>query len=194
MWPARIIMSTIARLTLAEYDRMIGAAVFNRDRRVELIRGELRDMSPIGDRHRHVVNLLLEWATDKTAVMRDRLIVQVQNPVRLPAQDSAPLPDMSWIARESSRSSPPEGDEAFLVIEVADSTLAYDRGEKAALYAEAAVPDYWIVNLVDDCVEVHRDPANGRDQTRIVYRAGEDVRPLLFADCRLQISSLLRDR
>ena len=184
-------MSTMARLSLAEYDRMVDAAVFSGNRRLELIHGELRDMSPIGDHHRHVVNLLMEWAADQTAARRDRLIVQVQNPIRLPAQESAPQPDMSWISRESSRLSPPAGDEVFLVIEVADSTLNDDRGEKAALYAEADIPEYWIVNLIDGWIEVHRGPQSGSYQSRSVVRAGEEVRPLLFADCVLQISSLL---
>lgn len=186
-------MSTIPRLTLAEYDRMIDAAVFNRERRLELIHGELRQMSPIGDRHRHVVNLLTEWAVDGTVGMRDRLAVQVQSPIRLPAQDSAPQPDLSWIARASSISSPPDGDEIFLVIEVSDSTLADDRGEKAQLYAEADIPEYWIVNLVDDCIEVHRNPQGGHYQSRSVYQPGDTVRPLLFAECAFDVNSIISE-
>ena len=186
-------MSTIARLTLAEYDRMIDAAVFDRDRRIELIHGELREMSPIGDRHRHVVNLLNELATDRTVRLRDRLIVQIQNPIRLPAPRSAPIPDMSWIARASSKSSPPDGDEVFLVIEVADSSLADDRGEKAELYAEAGIPDYWIVNLIDECIEVHRNPQGSHYQTRTVYYPGNTVLPLLFGECSFDVSSILSE-
>ncbi|HEX7379656.1 MAG TPA: Uma2 family endonuclease [Pirellulales bacterium] len=92
-------MSTLVRLTLDEYDRLLDAAVFKHDRRMELIRGELREMSPIGDQHRIVVNLLNEWAMDGTVGLRDRLMVQVQNPIRLPAQRSAPQPDMTNFAR-----------------------------------------------------------------------------------------------
>lgn len=183
-------MSTLVRLTLGEYYRMIDAAIFNDDRRMELIHGELREMSPIRDPHRTAVNLLTEWAVDGTVGLRDRLVVQVQNPIRLPDQQSVPQPDISWIARESSGSSAPSADTVFLVIEVADSTLAGDRGEKADLYAEAGIADYWIVNLVDDQIEVHRDPAGGRYQTRFVCRAGDELRPLLFPDCVLQVGKL----
>ena len=104
-------MSTIARLTFDEYERMIDAAVFNRDRRLELIHGELWEMSPVGDYHRNIVNLLTEWAVDSTARLRQKLAVQVQSAIRLPAQQSAPQPDISWISRQSSISSPPTGDE-----------------------------------------------------------------------------------
>jgi Uma2 family endonuclease len=185
-------MSTMARLTLGEYDRLIQAGVLDskRDRRIELIHGELREMSPIGDLHRSVVNTLNEWAMDSTVNRRGRLVVQVQNPIRLPAQRSAPQPDISWIAREPSKATLPGADEVFLVIEVADSTLNGDRGEKADLYAEAGIPDYWIVNLIDDCVEIHREPKEGHYQSVTVHRAGEEVRRLLFPDCPLRVGLL----
>jgi Uma2 family endonuclease len=186
-------MSTFARLTLDEYDRLIDAAVFNPERRIELVHGELREMSPIGDRHRDTVNALTnDWAMvlKLTAGVRSRLTVQVQSPIRLPAQQSAPHPDMSWIAREPSDATPPGADEVFLVIEVADSSLAGDRGEKADLYAEAGIPDYWIVNLVDDCIEIRREPKGGRYQSVTIHRAGDEVRPLLFPDCPLRVALL----
>jgi Uma2 family endonuclease len=185
-------MSTLARLTLDEYDRLTDALALDQERRIELIHGELREMSPIGDRHRQIVILLNEWATDLTVLMRDRLAVQVQSPIRLPAHRSAPQPDMSWIGRESLDAASAGGDVVFLVVEVADSTLAYDRGEKADLYAEAGIPDYWIVNLVDDCIEIHREPKEGRYKSVAVHRAGEQVRPLLFPDCPLRVGLLFR--
>jgi Uma2 family endonuclease len=185
-------MSTMARLTLGEYDRLIQAGVLDskRDRRIELIHGELREMSPIGDLHRSAVNELTAWALDSTVNRRARLVIQVQNPIRLPAQRSAPQPDLSWIAREPSEAALPGADEVFLVIEVADSTLDGDRGEKADLYAEAGIPDYWIVNLVDDCIEIRREPNEGRYRSITIHRAGDEARPLLFPDCRLNVGQL----
>lgn len=185
-------MSTIARLTLDEYDRMVGAGVFNRDRRIELIHGKLREMSPIGDPHRDAVNALTnDWVMARsTAELRARMTVQVQGPIRLAAQQSSPIPDMSWIARRPAGAIPGGADEVFLVIEVADTSLDHDRGEKAELYAEAEIPDYWIVNLVDDCLEVRRNPKSGRYQSLLVYHSGDEVRPLLFPDCALQLSTL----
>jgi Uma2 family endonuclease len=78
------------------------------------------------------------------------------------------------------------------VIEVADTTLAEDRGEKTLLYAEAGIPEYWIVNLVDDCVEVHRNPQGGHYQSRIVYHPGDEMRPLPFPNCTLNVSSIIQ--
>lgn len=185
-------MSTIARLTLGEYDRMIERAVFERDRRIELIHGELREMSPIGDPHRDAVNVLTnEWfAAQSTADFRAKVTVQVQSPIRLPAQASSPIPDMSWIAKGARAAASDGADEVFLVIEVADSSLDTDRGEKALLYAEAEIPDYWIVNLVDQCVEVHREPRRGRYRSLTTYGEGDEIRPLLFPDFPLQANLL----
>lgn len=185
-------MSTIARLTLDEYDRMIARAVFERDRRIELIHGELREMSPIGDPHRDAVNVLTnDWfAAHSTAAFRAKVTVQIQCPIRLPAQASSPIPDMSWLAKGGAGAISGGADEVFLVIEVADSSLDGDREEKAQLYAEAGIPDYWIVNLVDHCVEVHRDPEGGRYQSLTTYRGGDEIRPLLFPHYPLQVSLL----
>ena len=185
-------MSTIARLTLDEYDRMIKRAVFERDRRIELIYGELHEISPIGDPHRDAVNVLTnDWVlTQRTADFRARVTVQVQSPIRLPVQASSPIPDMSWIAKGAADAVSGGADEVFLVIEVADSSLDDDRGTKAQLYAEAQIPDYWIVNLVDHCVEVHRDPKGGRYRSLITYYVGDEMRPLLFSDYPFNVSLL----
>lgn len=185
-------MSTTARLTLDEYDRMIERDVFEHDRRIELIYGELREMSPIGDPHRDAVNALTnDWfAVQSTAALRAKVTVQVQSPIRLPAQASSPHPDMSWIAKRVAGTDPRGPDEVFLVIEVSDSSLDDDRGEKAQLCADAEIPDYWIVNLVDRCVEVHRDPKRGHYQSRTTHHRREDIRPLHFPDCPLDLGLL----
>jgi Uma2 family endonuclease len=185
-------MSTIPHLTLDEYDRMVEAAVFNRDRRIELIHGELREMSPIGDAHQDAVDALVnDWVmVQSTAELRARMTVRVQSPIRLPRQQSSPYPDMSWITKRPSADTQGRADEVLLVIEVADSSLEYDRGEKAELYAEAEVPDYWIVNLIDDSLEVRRDPKSGQYQSLMTYYAGDEARPLLFPECPLRVGLL----
>lgn len=185
-------MSTQVRFTLDEYDRLVNAAVLAPDRRIELVFGELHEMSPIGDAHQDAVDALVnDWVmVQSTAELRARMTVRVQSPIRLPGQQSSPSPDMSWIARRPSTDMERGSDEVFLVIEVADTSLDYDRGVKAELYAEASIPDYWIVNLVDDCVEIYRDPKGGHYQTLTTFRAGDDVRPLLFPDCLLRVGLL----
>lgn len=185
-------MSTIARLTLDEYNRMIARGVFERDRRIELIYGELREMSPIGDPHRDAVNALTnDWfAAQSTAEFRAKVTVQVQSPIRLPEQASSPQPDMSLIAKHVRGTDSCDADQVFLVFEVADSSLDEDRGVKAQLYAEAEIPDYWIVNLVDGCVEVHRSPHAGHYQSLTTHFRGEEIRPLLFPDYPLDLGLL----
>lgn len=183
-------MSTLARFTLDEYDRMLDAAVFAPDRRIELIFGALHEMSPVGPRHRRMMVLLSEWANDITAALRHRLAVQVQSPLRLRRQSSGPIPDMSWIDRQSLESAAHEQDKVYLVIEVADSTLAFDRGPKSKLYAKAGIADYWIVNLVDDCAEVRRNPTRANYQTITTHYADDEIRPLLFPDCPLNVGLL----
>jgi Uma2 family endonuclease len=94
------------------------------------------------------------------------------------------------VAKRPAGSAPGGADDVFLVIEVADSSLDGDRGEKAHLYAEAEIPDYWIVNLVDRCVEVRRDPQGGGYQSLAIHRPGDEIEPLLFPVYPLRVSLL----
>ncbi len=146
--------------------------------RVELIRGEIRQMNPIGVEHANAVDILTEWSVQQLAGKPIR--VRVQNPLLLPGSDSAPEPDLAWVVkRDYTRH--PLPDDVLLLIEVADSTLGTDRGEKAELYAEAGIREYWIVNLVDRCVEVYRDPMQGHFRDRASVESGTEVQPLCCA-------------
>lgn len=181
-------MSTISRLTLEQYERMIAGGVFDpRDsNRIELIRGELRKMSPIGPDHDDAVDFLNEWSMEaKPKGVR----VRIQSTVALPKLDSAPHPDVAWLARKLSGRRPQPAD-VFLIIEVAHSSLKFDRGEKARLYAKSGIRDYWIVNLVDRCVEVYRDPLRSRYQSLTTHARGEQVRLLAFPDVTLDVAAL----
>lgn len=101
-----------------------------------------------------------------------------------------PEPDIAWVRpRRYSRGRPQTAD-VFLIIEVADSSLSYDRGDKAAIYAQAGIADYWIVNLRDRVVEVHRDPEPGGYRTIAVYRDHDEVRPFAFSKVVLRPSTL----
>jgi len=171
-------MSTIARLSLAEYDRMIERGVFDQDkrRRLEFIRGEIREMTPIGSWHEEVVDRLNEWSF--ASLSPDKARIRVQNSIGLLSLESAPEPDVAWVARRDYSSGRPTVEDVLLVIEVAETSLSYDRGEKADLYAAAGIPEYWIVNLPERCVEVRREP--GPDGYRDVqtYSGADEVRPL----------------
>ncbi|MHC4179074.1 MAG: Uma2 family endonuclease [Planctomycetota bacterium] len=147
-------MSTIARLTLADYDRMIEAGVFDqgRRRRLEFIRGEIREMNPIGSMHEVIVDRLAEWSFEN--VPKGRVWVRVQNSIGLPSLESAPEPDLAWAARRDYSGGRPTAEDVLLVIEVAETSLAYDTGEKADLYAAAGVADYWVVDVSARAIEV----------------------------------------
>ncbi len=179
-------MSTAARLTLAEYERMIAAGVFDErdNRRLELIQGELREMTPQGPEHDDLIDLLNQWSSE--SVPRDRVRVRVQEPVTLPTVQSAPQPDLAWVVKRRYRDRRPIAKEVLLLVEVAQSSLEYDRGEKASLYAEARIADYWIVDNAGQCVEVYRDPEAGRYRSVQTFRADQEVRPLVFPDVVLR--------
>jgi Uma2 family endonuclease len=104
--------------------------------------------------------------------------------------DSEPEPDLVWVKEKDYSTQNPLPEDVLLVIEVADTSLAKDRGIKAKLYAEAGIQDYWIVNILERTIEVRRDPQGSSYRSVEVYRAGQDVRPLAFPNVVLPVSTL----
>ncbi len=171
------VAGTRRRFTRVEYRRMAEVGILGEDDRVELIKGEIVQMSPPGRRHVAFVDNL-----NQLLVLRlgGRAIVSVQNPVVL-TDDSEPQPDL---AVERKRAIPYKEREAsaedvLLLIEVADSSLAYDRSTKLELYAAAGIPEYWVVDTTTETVHVHRAPSpEGYAQT---WRASGSARLSLHA-------------
>jgi Uma2 family endonuclease len=148
---------TRRRFTRADYHRMAEVGILRERDRVELIKGEIIEMSPIGRRHVAFIDNLNQILVVRLA---GRAIVSVQNPVVL-TDDSEPQPDL---AVRRLRAVPYKEREAYaedllLVIEVADSSLAYDRSTKLRLYAEAGIPEYWVVDCATEAIEVYRGPS-----------------------------------
>jgi Uma2 family endonuclease len=183
-------MSTIARFSLAEFDRMIERQAFDpaRHRRIELIFGEMREVNPPGPSHEVIVDRLTKWSVLKAP--QDRVCVRIQNSIGAEEIDSAPQPDIAWVKDRDYLRRRPQASDVFLVIEVSHSSLGDDRDLKAGLYALARVKDYWIVNLCDLCVEVHRKPRSGKYREVRVYGFGESVAPLAFPEVALDVSNL----
>lgn len=185
-------MNTVARLSIEQYDRMIEDGAFEGDGlvrpRIELIRGHLRDMEPTSIKHEWTVDVLTEWSILEKHT--DRVRVRNQHSLGLPSCHSVPEPDLAWVIEKSYRHARPTVEDALLVIEVADSSLEYDRGEKAELYAAAGIADYWIANVVDEVVEVLREPAGGKYRSVQVYGAGKSVQPLRFPEINLSVDAL----
>jgi len=183
-------MSTIARFTLEQYERMVASGALDQ-RRLELIRGEIREMSPIGPEHEDVVDQLTDWSTQEPVKKKVRL--RVQNSIGLPGLETAPQPDIVWVARGRCRRAGPTPRDVLLVIEVADTSLDDDRGEKLRLYALAGIAEYWIANLIDRCVEVYRDPEGEGYRSMKVYRGHEELRPLAMPEVALLPSTLFEN-
>jgi Uma2 family endonuclease len=174
-------MSTLTRLSVAEYDRMVAVGILPTTNRFELIAGRIEQKMPQGPRHNAVVLLTLHAL--------DRLLppgwhVGKEGPVRIPSEDSEPEPDISVVRGEirDYLNRHPGPADVVLVVEVADSSLDHDRGVKLAIYARAGIPVYWIVNLIDRQVEVYTEPdqATGQYAAIASHQGGEDV-PVVIA-------------
>ena len=177
------------RFTRGEYHRMGEVGILTPDDRVELIRGEIITMSPQGRRHRAFIDNLNRLLN---ASLTDRAIVSVQMPVVL-SDDTEPEPDIQILRRRVVPYKEREAfaEDALLIIEVAQTSLAYDRSTKLRLYAEAGVPEYWVVDCVTESVDVHRGPRGDgyRDVSRVAGSAAS-VTMETFPDVTLRLSEI----
>jgi Uma2 family endonuclease len=159
------------RFTREEFHRMAEVGILKPTDRVELIRGEIVEMSPPGRRHVAFVNNLNQLLVTRLA---GRAIVSVQNPVVL-AGDTEPQTDLAVVRCRAVpyREAEIATDDVLLLIEVAESSLAYDRSTKLRLYAEAGVAEYWVVDAAAERIEVHRTAEAGgyRDVSRLAGSA-----------------------
>ncbi|WP_394838871.1 Uma2 family endonuclease [Pendulispora rubella] len=173
------------RLRRSEYDQLVLLGVFN-DERVELLYGVVVKTSPIGAPHNEAVDELNERLV---LALSGRARVRIQGSFAA-SDDSEPEPDVAIYPRGDYSKDHP--DRAYLIIEVAESSLKDDRTVKARLYAETGVPEYWIVNLIDHVVEVHRQPQGGKYASVTVARRGESLAIEQFPDVVIPIESILK--
>lgn len=147
------------RFNVDDYYRMAEAGILAEDARVELIEGEIVDMTPIGVRHALCVNRLNHLLSK---LLAGEVIVSVQNPIHLD-HHSEPQPDVTLLKlRDYSHDQQhPGADDVLLVIEVSDSTISVDQKVKLPLYARAGILEVWIVNLQQDRIEVYAQPESG---------------------------------
>ena len=175
--------------TVDEYYRMAEVGLLKPDERVELIDGEIVKMTPIGPRHSGHVEQLADVFS---RALGSTVHIRVQNPVRL-GDRAEPEPDVMVLRRSSDfyKSRHPTPADVYLLVEVADSSLVYDRQTKVPLYARHGVPEVWLVNLVEGHIAVYRDPAaDGYRSIRIV-RPGEELAPLAFPELVLAVDKIL---
>lgn len=175
----------IRPLRRVEYDRLVALGVFQ-DERIELLDGALYEMSPIGIPHNFAVqelNELLVMALHGRAKVRPQMSFAASE-LSEPEPDLTITPLVSWNSEQANQ--------ALLIIEVAESSLSIDRGRKRRLYANCGVPEYWIVNLPERCIEVYTRPeANG--YTRIEkYEPGQAIRLGAFSDVEVRVSDVMQ--
>lgn len=143
-----------------EYYRMAEVGLLSEDDRVELIEGEIVEMSPIGCTHAGTIDRSSTFLNRK---LGDTVIVRVQNPVRI-SDFSEPQPDIALLKprKDFYTNAHPTAEDVLVVIEVADTSLNYDRNVKLPLYARAGILEAWLMVLPKDTIEVHSEPENGK--------------------------------
>lgn len=173
--------------TREEYDRLVAAGAFHPEVRAQLIQGEIVEMTPQSAVH---ATALRRTQKVLEAVFREGFDVRPQLPVAL-SSHSEPEPDIAVVSGspEDYRRQHPTA--AVLVVEIADTTLNFDRGRKQAMYAEAGIPDYWIVNLVDQVLEVYRLPRASTYGATLRIRPSERISPLAAPDAGIVVADLL---
>ena len=133
-------MSIVTKISLEEYNVMVESGAFDGKlrRRIELIHGELREMSPIGARHEETVDRFAKWSFNTHDLNNVR--IRVQSSIGLPELESVPESDVAWVVERNYSERRPAAEDVYLIVEVSASSLRYDRGEKADLYAAVLEP------------------------------------------------------
>ncbi len=187
MLPAEVVRH---RFTVEEYHRMAEAGLLSEDDRVELIEGEIIEMAPIGSRH-HACVMRLDELLRRPGVSGG-YIVSVQGPVRLDEGNEV-QPDLALLRRRPDfyAGELPDPEDVLLVVEVSDTTLAYDRDVKLPRYARAGIPEVWIVDLQGDRVESHSDPSPEGYGVSREFGPGEQARSVSVEDLSLPVDEIL---
>lgn len=177
------------RVSVEDYLRMVAAGVLPEDRRVELLEGEILEMSPPGIAHSARVRRLNLHLGE---LLRGQAVVQIQDPIRI-GTHSLPEPDVAVLQPPAERYDQryPEAADVLLVIEVADSSLRYDRERKGHVYAQAGIAEYWLVDVQAGQVEQHTQPSpSGYRLIRIVPREA-DIESVSVAALRIAVARFL---
>ena len=183
----------LRNFNLDEYHQLIDIGFFKTEDRVELLEGLLIKMSPIRPAHANTVDRLMNLFIEQ---LGRQVQIRVQQPVTLVGMESEPEPDIVLAQRKPYEDHHPNASEISLLIEVSDTTLAKDRGLKAQIYATESIQEYWIVNLMDRTIEVHRNPriladGHGTYFSKQFFDEQKSVTPLAFPDCMIDVSEVL---
>ncbi|MCX5981339.1 MAG: Uma2 family endonuclease [Nostocales cyanobacterium LacPavin_0920_SED1_MAG_38_18] len=179
----------IFRLNVSQYHQMSEVGIFSENDKVELINGEIIEMSPIGRRHTACVNRLNSVFSQ---LLGKKVIIAVQNPIIL-NNLSEPEPDIALLQPRADfyESGHPQPQDIFLLIEVADSSLEYDRDVKIPLYASSGITEVWLVDIYEQAIIVYRYPSkNGYSDIQKLSR-GEKMSIQAFPEINLVVDDIL---
>jgi len=178
------------RFTIEDFHRLAEADIFAAETRVELIEGELMMMSPIGKRHAAAVKRTsAEFRTIDPKVA----ILSVQDPLLLPDTNSEPVPDVMLLKPRADfyEAVQPQPADVLLLIEVSDTTLGYDRRIKLPLYARHDIIETWIVNLVQNVIEIYTEFKNGIYTIQRIAQRGEQISPKCLPGFTVNVDAIL---
>ncbi|WP_258359857.1 Uma2 family endonuclease [Moorella sulfitireducens] len=183
------IMVARRRFTVDEYYQMARAGILGEDERVELIEGEIIEMVPIGVKHAACVRRL-----DRifNSLVGNRALIDTQNPLRIDKY-SEPQPDLTLLKPRNDYYGAfhPRPDDVLLLVEVADTSLAYDREAKVPLYARAGVNEVWLVDLQAHQVTAYRQPSPSGYSEIKEYRRGDYIAPLAFPQLNIPVQDIV---
>lgn len=174
---------------VTEYHRLAEAGILSEDDRVELVNGEIVEIGPIGSPHAACVSRLAELLYE---TLGRRVQINVQNPIQLDDY-SEPQPDLAVLKRRPDHyaQAHPRPVDILLVIEVAESSIEYDRAIKVPLYARAGIPEVWLIDLNQDRIRAFGEPRAREYQTRREFQCGQTIRSVVIADLTLQVDDIL---
>ncbi len=175
------------RWTRQDFAKMAAKGIFHPEERLELIRGNIIQMSPQTSFHATTIRLIEEAL--RSVCLQD-CDVRVQLPIALMA-DSEPEPDIAVVSGKPRDYRDRHPETALLIVEVSDSTLILDRKHKKKLYAGCKIPEYWILNLKDRCLEVYRKPVKESYRIQEVFHAEDTVSPLFNPEASVAVADLL---
>ena len=189
--PPAAAVPTRRRFTVAEYYAMADAGILSENDRVELLDGDIIVMPPIGDWHAGGVKL---FANTMPLALQGRAMIAVQDPVRLD-EHSEPQPDVMLLQWRDDfyRNGHPAPGDVLLLIEVADTSVGYDRNAKLPVYARAGIPEVWIVNRPARRIESYSDPSGSAYSSVRHFSPGETVAPQAFPDIALAVDRIIGD-
>lgn len=178
-------------ISIRLYEQMGEKGLLAPDDRVQLIEGEILEMPPIGSRHGSVAGRLNKWLS---SVVGDAAIIRSGNPVNL-GKDSQPQPDLMLLKprRDDYVALHPGPEDVLLLVEVSDTTLAFDQGRKRNLYARFAVSEYWVIDVNSRSITCYSEPARGEFRCAVEYQVRDTISPRAFPQVRIAVKELFVD-